>query len=319
MASIPTGANAYIQYGWETTYGSASSNIDKQFGVGTKITSISRRNNLARVLGLGSRDAQKLLEQKYEGSLEVEFLLASSYFFKGVLGDVTDGGTGPYTHTYTCSNTIPSITTEIGIDMDTNSVFKLLGGKMKTATITFNAGEPVNVKLSIPYANETMGTTLSSSIATEVEEPFTFAQASFEFPDGTVIDDIQNLTLTIENSSDLIIGLGSRFASKAIDLERKATITLNVPFEKASDFLTALYGNSTGPSNSVAEIASAQITLSNNLTGTSLRKIEFNLADLKIDTIDMGISPAEMIKHDITIEARTITSIVATDNTPTCK
>jgi len=317
MATIPTGISSYLQYGYETTFGTAASSTDIAFGHGVKITTLTRRNNYEQVNTLGNRDVTCLVPGRFEGTLTTEFFFGNSYFLKGVLdGSPVDAGSGPYTHTYTPSDTLPSITMENGIDLDTDHRALLLGGKITTCTMTFEQGAPARVSLDIPYVDETINTTLDGTPATETDDcPFFFAQATLEFPTSTTIDVPGTVEIVIDNTNEIIHGLGSRIGQQTLSKKRKYSIRCTVPFEKQSDFLDQFMGSTTGPITNPAEVATLKLTLTNGEAGTDLRSVVFSFANVKIDEESLAQEPGEPIREEITLIARTLTDVVATDNT----
>ena len=95
---MPSGARASINYGWEeTAFQTKSASIDKTFGIGAKLTDLTRNNNLEIIYGLGDREAAVNLEKQFQGSFAVETALSDPWIFKAYFGDAftaTDGTTG---------------------------------------------------------------------------------------------------------------------------------------------------------------------------------------------------------------------------------
>lgn len=311
----PTGADVTVDYGWEAVaYGTETALYDKNFGWGTKVTAQSKRNNIESLYGLGSRNASKLVEKKYEGSLSVEAALCDAYWLKGAVGDVTDAGAGPYTHTYAETNVLTSFSVRNAINMDTDAVIAALGCKIASATLTGAVGEITKIKLDIPYSTEVKTTSVPVSPAACTEEPFTFAQGVFEIPNSTTIGEVQNVEYTLNNSPELLWGLGSRFASKWVEKQREHKFKVTAAFKDAATFLEREYGAVGAPASSISETATCRLTFTNSGLTTALRSLVLTFAGIKIDEWSMPEDPAEVLKEDVTFSARTLSSAVYTNN-----
>src|SRR3990167_2910472 len=315
MANPATGATSELRYGWETSYASEQGTKDKVFGHGTKIVTLTRNNNLESVFNVGQRNAQALAEKQFGGSLSVEFILANPWWLRAVLGAApSTTGAGPYTHTYSESNTIVSMSIENEITSDTASVTAFLGCKVNTCVITAAVGELVKVRLDMIYANEAEDT----SVAADVEESFalfSFAFATLEFPNGSTINDIQTVEITINNNAEMVYGLGSRIGQQLPVKNRSYTARISRTFEDAATFLEAFYGLGTGPDTIVEETATMEVNFDNGLTTTNQRKFAFLFTGVKIDEHNMPQDSAELVIEDLSLIMRDLTSVIVTNNT----
>lgn len=315
MAAFPIpGARSYIQFYWESTYKTKATGTYLAFGVGQKI-SVSRKNNMEKVYGLGSRNATNLVPKQYEGSCTVDFVMASPWWIRAVTGaaPVKTGG-GPYTYTYSESNTVGSFTIENGFDLDTDRAIFLDGCKVNTCTITGAVNELAKVRLDCVYATEEKSDSLTA-ISAEAEEPFVFSQGSLQYPSGTTLADVQSCEVTITNNNENVFGLGSRFNTNQVPKQRDYSIRCTLAFEDPTKILDLFYGATGAPAATVAEQATLILTFTNGLGTTYLRSITFNFANLKIDEETLPQDPNEVIKEDVVIQARTLTSIVGINNT----
>jgi len=85
---MPSGALASVNYGWEeTAFQTKSAAINKTFGVGSKLTDLTRGNNLEVIYGLGDREAAVNLEKQFNGSFSIETALSDPWIFKSFFGD----------------------------------------------------------------------------------------------------------------------------------------------------------------------------------------------------------------------------------------
>ncbi len=90
---MPSGARASVNYGFEeTAFQTKSAAINKTFGVGSKLTDLTRGNNLEIIYGLGDREAAVNLEKQFTGSFSVETALSDPWIFKSFFGDAFTAG-----------------------------------------------------------------------------------------------------------------------------------------------------------------------------------------------------------------------------------
>jgi hypothetical protein len=314
--NVVSGYAAYVNYGYEATYGTGVTGT-RVFGHGNKVT-LTRKNNMDKIFGLGSRNATALAAKKYEGSARVEFVMANGSFFRSILGTVADGGvSGAYTHTYTETNTIPSMTIASGTEMGTNDeVATFVGAKVMTATITAAQNELVKVVLECPYKTETLATSGIGSQVAETEEPFTFAQGTLQLPSGATIGYVQNVELTVNNTLEGVWGLGSRLLQAQPEKIREYTFKMSIAFSDVSVFLTKFLGASGAPAaGTPAPSASLVLTFTNGLSNPDGRSVVMTFANIYLDDESLPKDVNDIIKEDVTAFAFSCTNVVYTNNT----
>lgn len=321
MSQAPvSGYATTMQYGWETTFGSASGTYNKAFGQGQKITTFDIDNTNEPVFQIGSRDAQRQYVKDFKGSFGIEFLLSDPWFMRSVLGAApTTAGAGPYTHTWTVANggianTLSSMTINAATDLDTDSDKLLLGCAVDTCSISAAVDEAVKVRLDGKYANSTKDTSLTTAV-NPVEEALYFQQASLEFPTSTTLADVQSYEMNFGNNIDMIYGLGSRFAQKVVARQRDWTMKVSMTYEADADLLDKVLGSSTAATATVPEIATMKFTATNGLSTTNTRSYVFTFANVMVEKTSMPITLEDTTKIDATLRARTLTSLVVTNNT----
>jgi len=318
MPQTPTaGHNAYVNFGFEASFGAGAVSA-RTFGEGPKIT-ISRRNNMERIFGLGSRNAAAVAAKKYEGSASIEFTLSNASFFRAVFGAVADAGAGPYTHTYTEAIAPTSFAIDTAVELGTNdSVSELQGCVINTCVLNCTVGETVKVTLDCPYQTETLATSGIGSQVAETFAPFTFAMGSLQLPSGTTIGDVQTIELTLNNNLEMVWGLGSRFPTVPVGKTRMYDFRATVVFDDTTQLLTKMLGTTTAPDpDTVAETATLILTFTNGESSTAERSIVMTFDDITIDTSTLPQDVNEVIKEDVTGWARNITNVVWTNNTAT--
>ncbi len=307
---------SWLGYGWETTYATVSGTVNKPFGHGVRVTNLTRRNNIERVFSTGTRNAQKLAVKKYEGALTTEFVLANPWFFRAVLGAApTDGGATPFTHTFAESDSVDSFTISNNVGMAADSLFDLLGCKVGTCAITAAVNELVRVRLDSAFANEAVSTSTTSKLV-DSYDLYTFAQGSLEIPDGSTLAMVQNAEITIANTPEMIMGLGSRFGQEQVVKNREYSASVTMALQAQSDLLDLFYGASTGPQDTVTEIADMELTFTNGLTSSNERSIVLTFTGVQIDEDSLPQDPTAVIMEDVALQMRSL-SVVASDNTQT--
>lgn len=319
MTTPIAGAQARICFGWETAYGIVSASLNKAFSQGVKISAYDIDNSVEYLYGLGSQDVTASVCKEFKGTFGLEFTLSDPWWLKSVLGgNPVLTGAGPYTYTYSnasgISNTLTSFSIDLSMDLDTDSNQQLLGCIANTASITCNVGEIVRVRLDGLFANLTKDTSMTSLVS-PVEEPFSFAAGSLEVPTSTTIANVQNVELTFNRNVDLIWGLGSRFAQKNVAKQREWGIRCTATYEADSQFLDTLLGSTTAPTATPAEAATAQVTITNGGAGTAERSYTFNFTGVRIEKSSIPVSVEDVIKQDITMRARSLSSVIVVNNT----
>jgi len=304
---------SFVNYGRESTFGTKSSTIDKNFGHGVIISNLERKNNIERVFGIGARNAQVLKELGYEGTKSVDFALANPWFWQSVLGSVVTTGAGPFTHTFSEADTIPSHTLVNQVNTDTKSVADLLGAVFTTCTLTADVDDIVKVALEMPYANEAFDTNAETQL-TESFDVFGFAEANLDLPNGTTLAFIQNVECSFNNFVIPVKGLGSRFIQAMPVTKREHTINATAKFSESNDALEVLYGSSSGPASAITETATLVVTITNGLASTSERSHTLNYSGVKLDTHNLPQSPLEVIQENWSAPARSL-EVVSVNNT----
>ena len=317
-----SGIKSYVNYGWETTYGTASSTINIPFGHDTKITSLSMKRNSKMINGLGNTEAVNSVATTFEGSLGIDFVLGNGYLFKAVTGNTsTDAGSGPYTHTYIASagdmgKTLPSFTVENGVDLSTDYRGKYTGCTINSLKLSASTGELVQASATIDFAKFEKDATLGTKVDDTYADPFSFVHASLEIPDGTTIAEVQSFDLTINKKPKLVDGLGSQFHQTAITTGTEYDLSVDVAFEDTvlmEDFL----GSSSSPADNPDEVASLDINFNNGKSGTDLRSLQITFSGIRLDELSLPQDNEDLIKESLTIKPRQISSLVYTDNNAT--
>lgn len=221
---VRTGNNAYLKYGWETSFGSSSA-IDKKFGLQDSLNSWSLTHNRQDLAALNSVTYQKYAYGQQQGSFSVDFMLSNPWIFRSVLGSPSLAS-NKYTwpHVTNGINKSPqTFSTEIGFnasdDANGDIVRTLKGCVADSLSINTSVGGMVNCSLSATYGDEdtptfTFGTPPSKPT---VEFPYTFAHANLKW-DGADVAQVQDVSININQTPALLYGLNS---NQAVDAYRQ--------------------------------------------------------------------------------------------------
>lgn len=321
MAKYKSGTSAGVQFAFEdpdawdedASVHTASAETFNAFGQGVD-ANISPSNNQQRIVGVGSRNATTTVPMQYNGSLTVNGKVTNGYWLLGVLGEVTDSGTAPYDHTYTESDSIPSMTVEVPVNLDSDYTREVVGTVINRCTLTATVNEPVSFSLECNYRHEEV-TQSTTSIQSDSFEPFTFAGGTIELPSGTPIASVQTAELTIVNNASMVYGVGSRFAQGYAPMNRQYNIRLTVRIEDF-DLLKHFFGNSssTPQEGTDQSIADMKLDYTNNTTN---EQITVTLSNVFLNEDTLTLNPTEVIQEEVTGWANTCSSIVYTNDEAT--
>jgi len=323
--NVTSGYSGVCNYGFETTFGTVASSLNRVFGYGVKVSTHSRKNNMKAVYGIGSRNAVTNVAEQYEGSVSFEFNLDAdnSAWLRAVLGSApTDAGSGPYTHTYYESNVLSSFSVVVGANVGTNEyVSTLIGVKVNTATITAAVNEPVTVKLDCLYTTETVALTGIPSQVSTNGTPLNFADGVLTVG-GVTIGFVKSVELTVNNNLEMVWGLGSRYAVASVEKTRKYDVKLTAVFSDPTLLLSTFFGKTLPLSSTDLTVlnplgVACVLTFDNGATGTASRKVVITLNNLYFNEHSLPLNVEDVITEDITAYALSCNNIVVTNNNTT--
>ena len=224
------------------------------------------------------------------------------------------GSVGAYTHTYTEADLVPSFSVKSSFELGaTDFATTIVGCKCESATITAAVDEAVKFSLDCSYRYENLSTTKVSDNP-DIEPVFTFAHGSIEMPDGTQIAAVQNFELTINNSSESLYGVGSRFKTANVAKQREYNFSMTAAFNDYTSLLTYFMngtGSATAPdAGSGTEIATLELTFTND-EGDIL---DINLTGIHLNEESLPQNVGEIVKEEVSGWARACTSMIYTND-----
>lgn len=306
--TVRTGAFVYEQWMQETTFGTEVSPKNRTFGLDEKISPISTINNQQALSQLYSVETSKFAYGLNGKTYSMDWVLSDPWFLILLFGSLITTGTSPYTHTYSVIKTVQSFSHEIAFEAETaNVVRKLLGSVLNTVTIRSAINELARVSGSFICGKEAaVGTSLDASPAVDVVQfPYTFVHGTFELPNGTVIAELQNVELTINQNARLTSGHGSADAVGASRGKWEVTGKFNASMVNAVQLQRIL---------DRTELATLRLKYTNGLAGANERSVTFNGTGVGVSEQVYSGQAVEDVFEDITWQVRQLNA-VAINNT----
>ena len=314
FTQVAKGVDCTSLFGDEAiAYGTVGATITTPFGNGATV-GVSLNNNTERLYALGDRNAKKLVTKRLDCSWNADFALGNAYFLKWVLGTIaSSSGIGPYIRTYGEAQTLPSMSIQNAFNLDTDSFHTILGAKVNSMTLNCNAGEIARVKVEGFGQQMVKTSTLGTTTSGDIEDPLIFSGASVRLGSTTGLD-VQSLEITIGNNLEMVYGLGSRFATKAVAKAVEYSFTINEAYEDDTLVLDNFMGSNTNSVASPANLATLVATFTNGLSSTFTRELVATFANIQLPTYDYTMDINEIIKENATYWALDCSGVKYTNN-----
>lgn len=281
------GSDTRFVYLWEESGGSPAFATDttddsdpKTFGYNARLTDVELDNNVTDQFDPGSREAAERLAQAFSGSWSAEFTLSNPWFWKAVIAEASSSGTSPTTHTF--DGSVP-YSMRLVLPVESTGNERILKGCVATScTLETSDNGEANVSLSGAYADEEETSPGAGSLtAQDVEtyDPLTFADGSLTF-DGTTYSLVQNVSVTIENTIDMVPALGQRTPADYSPKVRSTSIDWGRIVQN-DDLLVGAYGGSgSSPATRVDgdDEVSGSLVFDNGESGASKNEQTINFA-----------------------------------------
>ena len=218
MATIRTGASAYLKYQYESSY-AAGGTPNKKFGLQDRLTNWTLTHNRIDMPQLNQTTINKYAYGQQSGSLSVGFVLSNPWIFKSIYGASPappSPSSGVYTHTFgaTQPKDITTLVCEVGYDGDSADIVRTLRGCIVNSLgISTSIGETVNATVDMTYGKEIAPSTSIGSAPTEPTEEFayTFAHGVIKVG-GNTLAQVQDVDITFAQNPSLLYGIGNNQA-----------------------------------------------------------------------------------------------------------
>ena len=334
---VRTGAYAYVQYDFETTFNCACTPaqacLNKVFGFEQKVSAWTWTNSRITLNQLNSVEPKTFVYGQARGSLSMDFVVGNPWY-NSLLFDRTvccfpaTAGCPPV-ETYTWELTsdagtkdVESFAAEIGIDQcgATDTVRILRGAVTNNITLRSAIGEPVRATADIAYSSDNISTSVDATPASDTigtgcsqYTPFTFAHGQLQW-NCCIIAELQSFDISLNQNPELLYGHN---CNHPVDSFRRV-------FEMTGSFsathtcrilLDDLYAQIADNSQTLAaEQAQIVLTIDNGLTTTNQRKITYTFTGIGIGDHSSSIEPVEPIFENITWQAKSAQVVAVTDD-----
>jgi hypothetical protein len=218
MATIRTGASAYLKYEYETSYGTGGT-PNKKFGLQDRLTSWTLTHNRIDMPTLNQTTIANYAYGQQTGSLSVSCVLSNPWIFESVFGPPSTGSasSGVYPHTFgtTAGNkTMNTLVCEVGYDGDTADIVRTLRGcVVNSLGISTSIGATVDLSVDMTYGKEGAPVTSIGTAPSEPTEQFayTFAHGVIKVG-GNTLAQVQDVDMTFAQNPSLLYGIGNNQA-----------------------------------------------------------------------------------------------------------
>ena len=319
MATIRTGASAYLKYEYETSYGTGGT-PNKKFGLQDRLTNWTLTHNRIDMPQLNQTTIANFAYGQQSGSLSVGCVLSNPWIFESVFGAPSTGSatSGVYPHTFgtTAGNkTMNTLVCEVGYDGDSADIVRTMRGcVVNSLGISTSIGATVDLSVDMTYGKEDSPiTSLGTAPSEPTEEfPYTFAHGVIKVG-GNTLAQVQDVDITFAQNPSLLYGIGN---NQAVSSYRQI-------FDMTGRFRAALLNKnllenvlnqiSKGSSGNYAETVggSPELELTFQSTATSVQN-EIKITGTGLAPTDLnisGVEPVEPIFEEINWRIKTATVV----------
>ena len=218
MATIRTGASAYLKYEYETSYGTGGT-PNKKFGLRDRLTNWSLTHNRIDMPTLNQTTIANYAYGQQNGSLSVGCVLSNPWIFESVFGAPSTGSatSGVYPHTFgtTAGNkTMNTLVVEVGYDGDSADIVRTMRGcVVNSLGISTSIGSTVDCSIDMTYGKEGAPSASLGTAPSEPTEafPYTFAHGVIKVG-GNTLAQVQDVDITFAQNASLLYGIGNNQA-----------------------------------------------------------------------------------------------------------
>jgi len=319
MATIRTGASAYLKYEYETSFGTGGT-PNKKFGLQDRLSNWSLTHNRIDMPALNQTTIANYAYGQQAGSLSVSCVLSNPWIFESIFGAPSTGSatSGVYPHTFgtTAGNkTNNSLVVEVGYDGDSADIIRTMRGCLVNSLgITTSIGSTVDCSIDMSYGKEGAPTTSGLAAPTEPTEafPYTFAHGVIKVG-GNTLAQVQDVDITFGQNASLLYGIGNVQAvgsyRQVFDMTgrfRAALLNKNLlenVLNQVSKGSSGNYAETVGGSPELELTFQSTATTTQNeikITGTGLSPNDLNIS---------GVEPVEPIFEEINWRIKSATVV----------
>ena len=319
MATIRTGASAYLKYEYETSYGTGGT-PNKKFGLQDRLTNWTLTHNRIDMPQLNQTTIANFAYGQQSGSLSVGCVLSNPWIFVSVFGAPSTGSAtcGVYPHTFgtTAGNkTMNTLVCEVGYDGDSADIVRTMRGcVVNSLGISTSIGATVDLSVDMTYGKEgAPSASLGTAPSEPTEEfPYTFAHGVIKVG-GNTLAQVQDVDITFAQNPSLLYGIGNNQAVSSyrqiFDMTgrfRAALLNKNLlenVLNQVKQGSSGNYAETVGGSPELELTFQSSATSVQNeikITGTGLAPTDLNIS---------GVEPVEPIFEEINWRIKTATVV----------
>ena len=319
MATIRTGASAYLKYEYETSYGTGGT-PNKKFGLQDRLTNWTLTHNRIDMPQLNQTTIANYAYGQQSGSLSVGCVLSNPWIFESIFGAPSTGSatSGVYPHTFgtTAGNkTMNTLVVEVGYDGDSADIVRTMRGcVVNSLGISTSIGATVDCSIDMTYGKEGAPSASLGTAPSEPTEafPYTFAHGVIKVG-GNTLAQVQDVDITFAQNPSLLYGIGN---NQAVSSYRQI-------FDMTGRFRAALLNKNLlenvlnqvkqGSSGNYAETVggSPELELTFQSTATSVQN-EIKITGTGLAPTDLavsGVEPVEPIFEEINWRIKSATVV----------
>jgi len=219
MATIRTGASAYLKYEYETSYGTGGT-PNKKFGLQDRLTAWTLTHNRIDMPALNQTTIANYAYGQQSGSMSVGAVLSNPWIFEAIFGPPSTGSatSGVYPHTFggtaADNKTMNTLVCEVGYDGDTADIVRTMRGcVVNSLGISTSIGATVDLSVDMTYGKESAPSASLGTAPSEPTEvfPYTFAHGVIKVG-GNTLAQVQDVDITFAQNPSLLYGIGNNQA-----------------------------------------------------------------------------------------------------------
>jgi len=326
MATIRTGASAYLKYEYETSYGTGGT-PNKKFGLQDRLTSWTLTHNRIDMPRLNQTAIHRYAYGQQTGSLSVTCVLSNPWIFESMYGAPSTGTAVDtvYPHTFPDvavgqPKDINTLVCEVGYNSDDAASNKdivrtLRGCVVNSLGISTSIGATVDCSIDMTYGKEgPPGLTIGTAPSEPTEEfAYTFAHGVIKVGSNTLAQ-VQDVDITFAQNPALLYGIGNNQAVSSyrqiFDITGRFRAALLNKNLLEGTLAQIAQNTSTTYEETIGGSPELELTFRNISSNTPANEIKITGVGLAPNDIGIsGIEPVEPIFEEINWRIKTATIV----------
>lgn len=307
-----TGASAYVAYGMEATFGGGASKT-RALGFDVRLSGWKVNPNLIPIPELNAVELNTFTNGQFDGAFSAEWILSNPWWLSLLYGAPHSTAGSPNVHIYPTDvggagvpKVVSTAAAEIGAGVETTPVVRtVVGLLLNSVTLSSSLNQTIKVRGDFVYGiPETVTSTLlASPPADGVTFPYTFAHGQLQFPNATIIAELDSIELTVSQNANLVYGHNSPNAVGAYRQQMVNTARFTSSMFDATQLNRVL----TRVNNVVPTVATFTLTFTNGVAGAGERSITFTGTTIGIVDHTTDIAPVERLFDHISWQILNLT------------